>query len=125
MSIEPAQEIPSLIDLVHRTFTGPNVPNSISAEGIIALDALVNFVVKGTGSLPSGSLPRIPPSLRSLELSNTALGPLDNSLFAGNGGLSKLQTLALVQNTKMGPSILDGIPNLSLESLCVPFQPIR
>jgi hypothetical protein len=112
----------SLTHLVHRTFTKPNVPDNISAEGIIALDGLLSFVVKGTGSLPSGSLPEMPPSLRDLELSNTALGPLDSSLFAENGSLSKLEILVLVQNTNMGPSIPDGIPNLSLKSLCVPVQ---
>ena len=112
----------SLTELVHRTFTQPNVPASISADGIIALHGLVSFVVKGTGSLPSGLLPEMPPSLRDLELNNTALGPLDNSLFAKNGSLSKLETLVLVQNMNMGPSISDGIPNLSLKSMCVPVR---
>ena len=122
MSVESIQEILSLTELVHRTFTQPNVPTSISADGIIALNGLLNFVVKGTGSLPSGSLPQMPPSLRDLELSSTALGPLDNSLFTKNGGLSRLETLVLVQNKNMGPSISDGIPNLSLKSMCVPVR---
>ena len=116
MSIELAQEISTLTELVHRTFTQPNVPTTISAEGIIALNGLSSFVVNGTGSLPSGSLPKMSPSLRDLELSNTALGPLDGSLF---GGLSQLETIVLVQNTNMGP-ISDGISSLSLKSLCVP-----
>lgn len=111
-----------LTEIIHRTFTNPNVPDSISAEGIIALDELFSFVVKGTGSLPSGSLPRMPPSLRDLELNNTALGPLDSSLFAENGGLSKLETLVLVRNMNMGHSISDGIPSLSLKNLCVSVQ---
>ena len=110
-----------LTEPVHRTLTKPNVPDNISAQGIIALDGLFSFVVNGTGSLPSGSLPEMPTSLHDLELSNTALGPLDSSLFAANGSLSKLETLVLVQNTNMGP-ISDGIPNLSLKSLCVPVR---
>jgi len=112
----------SVTEFVHRTFTNPNVPDSISAEGIIALDGLVSFVVTGTGSLPSGSLPGVPPSLRDLELNNTALGPLDSSLFAESGGLSKLETLVLVRNMNMGHSISDGIPGLSLKNLCVAVQ---
>ena len=112
----------SLAELVHRMFTDPNVPDSIPAEGIIALDGLLKFVVKGTGSLPSGSLPGMPQSLRDLELNNTAIGPLDISLFAGSGGLSKLETLVLVRNMNMGGSISDGIPGLSLKSLYVPIQ---
>lgn len=108
-----------LTEFVHRTFTNPNVPDSISAEGVIALDELFSFVVIGTGSLPSGSLPRMPPSLRDLELNNTALGPLDSSLFAESGCLSKLETLVLVRNMNMGHSISDGIPSLSLKNLCV------
>lgn len=112
----------SLTELVYRMFTNPNVPNSIPAEGIIALDGLLKFVVKGTGSLPSGSLPGMPQSLRDLELNNTALGPLDISLFAESGGLSKLEVLVLVQNMNMGRSIPDGIPGLSLKSLYVPIQ---
>ena len=112
----------SLAKLVHRMFTDPNVPDSIPAEGIIALDGLLKFVVKGTGSLPSGSLPGMPQSLRDLELNNTAIGPLDISLFAGSGGLSKLETLVLVRNMNMGGSISDGIPGLSLKSLYVHIQ---
>jgi len=111
-----------LTELVHRTFTQPNVPDSISAEGIIALDGLFSFLVKGTGWLPSGSLPGMPPSLRYLELNNTALGPLASSLFAESGGLSKLETLVLVHNMNMGHSISDAIPGLSLKSLCVSVQ---
>lgn len=112
----------SLIELVHRTFTDPNVPDSIPAEGIISLDGLSRFAVNGTGSLPSGSLPGMPPSLRDLELKNTALGPLDSSLFAKNGSLSQLEALVLVRNMNMGNSISDGITDLSLKNLCVPIQ---
>src|SRR5258706_5354803 len=112
----------SLTELVHRTVTDPNVPDSIPTEGIVALENLVRFVVKGTGSLPSGSLPGMPLSLRDLELNNTALGPLDSSLFAESGGLSKLEALVLVRNMNMGDSISDGIPGLSLKNLCVPIQ---
>src|SRR5258708_5697131 len=64
----------------------------------------------------------MPPSLRDLELNNTALGPLDSSLFAKSGGLSQLEALLLVRNMNMGGSISDGIPGLSLKSLCVPIQ---
>lgn len=120
MSIESTQEMSPLTELVHRTFTQPNVPTSIPADGIIALNGLFSFVVRGTGSLPSGSLPEMPPSLRDLELNNTALGPLDNPLFTKNGGLSKLEALVLVQNMNMGSSIPSGIPDVSLMSLCVP-----
>jgi Leucine-rich repeat (LRR) protein len=64
----------------------------------------------------------MPPSIRDLELDNTALGPLDSFLFTGSGCLSKLETLVLIRNMNMGHSISDGIPGLSLKNLCVSVQ---
>jgi hypothetical protein len=123
VSILLNKEIPSLTEPVHRTFTNPNVPDSISAQGVTSLNDLLGFVVQGTGSSPSGSLPEMPPSLHELRLNNTALGPLDSSLFADNGSLSKLEILLLARNSNMGSSIPNGMLNVPLKSLCVPVQP--
>ncbi|KAI8978307.1 hypothetical protein BD414DRAFT_150920 [Trametes punicea] len=99
----------------------PAVPASIPSE-LGGLTGLTNLQVVGDTNVPGGSLPSSfsqLTSLADLDLESTALTSLDADLFSS---LSKVTTLTLVKNTKMGVELPSSLFNLPLQNLIVNGQ---
>lgn len=95
------------------------MPDVLPAE-IGSFTALSILRVSGDTSRPAGKLPKMPPTLRILDLSSTGLeGPLAEDLFTDAGGLNKLQELRLVSNGKLGSTLPTSLFTVALQTLYV------
>ncbi|TFK50847.1 hypothetical protein OE88DRAFT_1617378, partial [Heliocybe sulcata] len=104
--------------------TFPSVPSLLPNE-LGALAGLQNLSVIGNNAMPAGSLPASFTNLTSLttiHLESTALSSLPDSLFTN---ITKLSTLALINNAQMGNQLPSSIRKLSLQSLIVNGQPLN
>ncbi|KAF8271044.1 hypothetical protein EI94DRAFT_630510 [Lactarius quietus] len=94
--------------------TFPAVPASLPDE-FTNLTALENLEIIGGGNSPAGAFPATFDALTkltSLNLENTALGPLPDTL-------QNINSLILVRNTQLGSSLPQSISDGALRSLIV------
>jgi len=105
-------------------FTFPNVP-VVFPDGIGALTGLQSLQVIGNNALPAGSLPASMmnlSSLSNLHIESTAITSLPDDIFSS---LSKILTLALIKNGKMGPNLPSSLNTTFIQNLVINGQTLN
>ncbi|KAI9062457.1 L domain-like protein [Trametes sanguinea] len=101
----------------------PSVPASMPDE-LGGLSGLTSLQVIGDTNVPGGSLPSSfaqLTALSNLDLESTAITSMNDTLFSS---LSKVTTLTLVKNAKMGNELPSSLFSLPLQNLVVNGQPL-